>query len=71
MSLGHIHIFANAKCANCLICLPEMRRIGAVFFCPHCCDNIFSSDNPVIKEREMYLKYLRKQNELFDKEFEG
>lgn len=58
-----IHIFYNAKCANCKAIEEEMRRVGAVTFCPSCCDRVFESDDPVRKEREKYLTFLHLQND--------
>ena len=63
MDKSKIYVSYNAKCANCQTIEEEMRRVGSVIFCPSCCENLFRSDDPVRKERETYLKFLKIQND--------
>jgi len=58
-----INVFDNVICVICLACRPEMRRVGAVYFCVDCCDRVFTTENPVKDEREKYLRYLKMQQE--------
>ncbi len=44
-----IYIYNNASCLICDSCNPEMRRVGAVILCVKCCDETFSTDDPVRK----------------------
>jgi hypothetical protein len=65
-----IHTFYNARCINCLRIEKEMRRVGSVTFCPFCCDDIFKTNDPVRKERKIYLKFLKIQSDRALKEVE-
>ncbi len=52
--------FVNASCVKCDAINKEMIRIGAVIFCEDCAANEFSSDDPVIDERDKYTDWLHK-----------
>ena len=58
-SLGHYHVHHNAECVKCEVIQKEMIWVGAVIFCQKCVGEEFSSDDPVTKERERYLHWLR------------
>ena len=49
----------NTKCLNCEEILFRMVRVGALVFCPKCFHEIFHTDDPVMKERETYLEWLK------------
>jgi hypothetical protein len=63
-TIGHYHTYHNAECIVCSALEPEMVRVGAVIFCSKCVKEQFSSENPVRDERETYLKWLNKRNEM-------
>ena len=53
-------IFHNAACVKCGLVEQEMVRVGAVIFCADCCREEFTSDDPVIDDREKYTDWLHK-----------
>ena len=63
-TLSNYHCHHNASCVKCNALHTEMVRVGAVIFCSICVQEEFSSSDPVRKERENYLKWLRKQNNI-------
>jgi hypothetical protein len=60
----HYHTHHNAECIVCGTLEREMVRVGAIIFCTKCCQEIFSSENPVRDERDTYLIWLHKRNEM-------
>jgi hypothetical protein len=62
----HLHYYThhNADCIVCSTLEREMVRVGAIIFCNKCVQEQFSSENPVRDERETYLKWLHKRNEM-------
>lgn len=60
--LSNFHVHHNAKCVKCAALHAEMVRVGAVIFCRACVKFEFKTDNPVIDERETYLKWLHKSH---------
>ena len=63
-TLSNYHCHHNASCVKCQRLYPQMIRVGCVIFCSICVQEEFSSSDPVRKERENYLKWLRKQNNI-------
>jgi hypothetical protein len=55
--LSNFHTHHNASCAICEALEAKMVRVGAVIFCKDC-SAIFESNDPVRKERPLYLKWL-------------
>ena len=62
-SLSNFHVHHNAKCVKCAALEAEMVRVGAVIFCNTCVEIVFKTVNPVIDERETYLKWLHKSHQ--------
>jgi hypothetical protein len=60
--ISNYHTHHNAKCIKCEALHAEMVRVGAVIFCETCVQFEFKTDNPVIDERETYLKWLHKSH---------
>lgn len=60
--LSNFHVHHNAECIVCAALEAEMVRVGAVIFCNGCVQRVFKTDNPVIDERETYLKWLHKSH---------
>jgi hypothetical protein len=60
--LSNFHCHHNSPCVVCHGLEEEMIRVGAVIFCKVCVEFSFTSDDPVRKERETYLKWLHKRS---------
>lgn len=59
-----IRIFYNSPCLKCGRIDKEMIITGALIFCNDCFPTEFKSDYPAKKERENYLKWLRKGEDI-------
>lgn len=60
-------IYHNCECLKCGVIHKEMIRVGALVFCNGCYPIIFKTENPAVKEREIYLKWLDKhKKEVYD-----
>jgi len=57
-SIRHVFAYHNADCVKCKVLEKDMVRVGVFVMCPKCFDLTFHSDNPVVEEREEYLKWL-------------
>ena len=53
-----IFVYHNVRCTKCHHIYLEMRRVGALIFCKKCCDEEFSTLDPVKEERERYKYWL-------------
>ena len=61
MNMGNdpdIAVYHNTPCLKCNAIEEYMVRIGALVFCQDCAKNTFQTDDPVTKERKVYLEYL-------------
>jgi hypothetical protein len=61
--ISKFHVHHNAKCVVCGALNPEMVRVGCIIFCKPCVEVTFKTDDPVMFEREIYLKWLHKYHE--------
>ena len=59
----HIKIVHNYVCVKCNKTEKEMKLVGAVPFCEACCKEVFKTNDPVYKERNEYLQWLKKYHE--------
>lgn len=62
-------IIYNSCCEACRICLPNMTMVGAVAFCEPCFNHIFTSENPVKDESNIYYKWLDHQKKRIENKF--
>jgi len=51
-------VFYNRECDECANIEEEMVKVGGIILCKYCFREQFSTDDPVKKEREKYLKLL-------------
>jgi hypothetical protein len=60
----NFHVHHNAKCIVCEAIHKHMIRVGAVIFCDDHAKSEFKTEDPVMFEREKYLKWLHKSWEI-------
>lgn len=54
----------NLFCIKCAAVKRYMIRVGAVVFCERCFKKEFNTEDPITEQRELYIKWLRKYNNL-------
>lgn len=59
-SVGVVH---NNPCVCCGAINIDMIRVGAIILCKPCFGKEFTTDDPIDKERDVYLKWLKKSQE--------
>lgn len=52
------HTYFNAECIKCKSIKKEMVRVGVIIMCSDCFEHKFKTDDPVSKERKIYLHWL-------------
>lgn len=61
---GHeITIYHNVRCLKCNQLFDILWHVGNLFFCEPCYREEFKTENPVTQEREVYLQWLKKDQE--------
>ena len=65
--MNKVFTYHNCDCLKCKVVHNEMVGVGSLVFCNLCFLNEFKTDNPVIEERELYLKWLDiNKKEIYD-----
>jgi hypothetical protein len=57
--IPHIMFHLNNECLICHVTEKEMVKFGAIFLCKKCFLSQFQTDDPMNKERELYLKLIK------------
>ena len=59
LKIPHATVFLNSECLICHKTEKEMIKLGAISLCKKCFLSEFQTDDPVDKERELYLKLVK------------